>query len=70
MMTTTAGRIGEIVKDLRDEGLDVRVIAGGASLSDKVVTDMGADLYADDVVKAVNFLKQLSVDARGRNRKS
>jgi len=70
MMTTTAGRIGEIVKGLRDEGLDVRVIAGGASLNDKVVAEMGADLYADDVVKAVNFLKQLSVDARGRNLKS
>ncbi|MGA1821406.1 MAG: homocysteine S-methyltransferase family protein [Thermoplasmatota archaeon] len=59
MMTTTAGRIGEIVTALRRAGSEVRVIAGGASLNERVVSDLGGDLYARDPVDAIEYLKTI-----------
>ena len=60
MMTTTALRIREVVDALREKKIDTRVIAGGASLTEKVVADLGADLYARDPMDAIEFLKRLS----------
>jgi 5-methyltetrahydrofolate--homocysteine methyltransferase len=59
MMTTTAGRIKEVVEGLEKEGVRVKVIAGGASLNEKVVKELGADLYVKDPVQALDYLKNL-----------
>ena len=56
MLTTTAPRIAEVVAMLRGAGLDVPVIAGGASLDERAVRELGADLYARDAMDAVRFL--------------
>jgi 5-methyltetrahydrofolate--homocysteine methyltransferase len=59
MMTTTAGRIREVVDELKKEGVIIPVIAGGASLNEKAVKELGGDLYAKDPVQALDFLKNL-----------
>jgi 5-methyltetrahydrofolate--homocysteine methyltransferase len=59
MMTTTAGRIKEVVEEMNKEGVQIKVIAGGASLNEKVVKELGGDLYAKDPVQALEYLRSL-----------
>ncbi len=59
MMTTTAPRISEVVRLLRERGIDVPVLVGGASLSEKLAKELGADFYAKDASQGVKILKEL-----------
>ncbi|MDK2785501.1 MAG: 5-methyltetrahydrofolate--homocysteine methyltransferase [Thermotoga sp.] len=59
MMTTTVGRIKEVVESLKKKGLKVPVIAGGASLNEKLAKELGADYYAKNASEAVKILKSL-----------
>lgn len=60
MMTTTVGRIGEVVELLKKKGLKVPVLAGGASVNEKIAEKLGVDYYcrnASDAVKVLSTLR-------------
>lgn len=61
LLTTTMHEIGAIIKKLEETGLRsrVKVIAGGAPVTEKFAKSMGADAYASDGGQAVKVCKQL-----------
>ncbi|MCD6450517.1 MAG: homocysteine S-methyltransferase family protein [Thermotogaceae bacterium] len=59
MMTTTAPRIAEVVERLKELGIKVPVLAGGASLNERLAKELGADFYAKDASGGVKVLKEL-----------
>ena len=59
MMTTTAPRISEVVKLMKEKGLDFPVLVGGASLNEKLAKELGADFYAKDASEGVRILKEI-----------
>ncbi|PLV59022.1 homocysteine S-methyltransferase family protein [Thermotoga sp. KOL6] len=59
MMTTTVGKIKEVVEKLKEKGLKVPVIVGGASLNEKLAKELGADYYAKNASEAVKILKSI-----------
>ena len=59
MMTTTIPKIKDVVEGLKHEGVEVVVIAGGASLSKKIALELGADFYAKDAMDGLRVLKEL-----------
>lgn len=61
LLTTTMHEIGVVIKKLEEKGLRsrVKVIAGGAPVTEKFTRSMGADAYAADGGQAVKVCKQL-----------
>ena len=61
LLTTTMHEIGVVVKKLEERGLrsKVKVIAGGAPVTEKFALSMGTDAYAEDGGQAVKVCKQL-----------
>lgn len=61
LLTTTMHEIGVVIKKLEEKGLRsrVKVIAGGAPVTEKFTKSMGADAYAADGGQAVKVCKQL-----------
>ncbi|MDA8405820.1 MAG: corrinoid protein [Deltaproteobacteria bacterium] len=61
LLTTTMHEIGVVIKKLEEKGLrsSVKVIAGGAPVTEKFTRSMGADAYAADGGQAVKVCKQL-----------
>ncbi|MDR3353626.1 MAG: cobalamin-dependent protein [Synergistaceae bacterium] len=58
MMTTTVGRVSEVAESLRDAGLKVTVISGGASMNAELA-DMYGVGYADNSSGALTLCKEL-----------
>jgi 5-methyltetrahydrofolate--homocysteine methyltransferase len=61
LLTTTMHEMGVVVNKLEEKGLRsrVKVIAGGAPVTEKFAKSMGADAYASDGGQAVKICKQL-----------
>jgi 5-methyltetrahydrofolate--homocysteine methyltransferase len=61
LLTTTMPEIGVVIKKLAEKGLrsSVKVVAGGAPVTEKFALSMGADAYAADGGQAVKICKQL-----------
>jgi 5-methyltetrahydrofolate--homocysteine methyltransferase len=61
LLTTTMYEIGAVVKKLEAEGLrsQVKVMAGGAPVTERFALQMGADAYAKDGGEAVRIAKRL-----------
>jgi 5-methyltetrahydrofolate--homocysteine methyltransferase len=61
LLTTTMPRMKDIVLSLKDAGLRdrVKVMIGGAPVTDKYATDIGADGYAPDAASAASRAKVL-----------
>lgn len=59
LMTTTMPQIDKVIAKLRDEQLDVKVMIGGAAVTQDYADACGADAYAADGVKAVKLAKQM-----------
>jgi len=61
LLTTTMYEIGTVVKKLESEGLrgQVKVMAGGAPVTERFALQMGADAYARDGGEAVRVAKRL-----------
>ena len=62
LLTTTMTSIEEITKALEEAGLrkDLKVIAGGACLTEETAIRFGADGYAPDAASAVDKIKELT----------
>ena len=61
LLTTTMPRIGEVLEALKRSGLrdKVRVMIGGAPVTQAFADSIGADGYVPDAVTALDRAKQL-----------
>jgi 5-methyltetrahydrofolate--homocysteine methyltransferase len=61
LLTTTMPRMDNIITSLREAGLRdrVKVMIGGAPVTGKYATDIGADGYAPDAASAASRAKEL-----------
>ena len=61
LLTTTMPSMKYIISSLKEAGLRdrVKVIIGGAPVTDKYATDIGADGFAPDAASAASLAKQL-----------
>ena len=59
LMTTTIGQMPIVIGRLRDEGLRCKVMVGGAVVTQRYASSIGADGYAKDAARAVTALKEL-----------
>ena len=60
MLTTTMGQIGTVIEELKKTGLreKVKVIIGGAPITNKFAQRIGADAAAKDAAEGVRICKQ------------
>ena len=61
LLTTSMGAMGQTIKSLKDSGLrdKVKIIVGGAPVTQEFADSIGADGYAKDAATAVDKAKEL-----------
>lgn len=61
LLTTTMPRMKEVIESLREAGIrnQVKVMVGGAPVTEKFAHDIGADGYAPDAANAAEKVRQL-----------
>jgi 5-methyltetrahydrofolate--homocysteine methyltransferase len=50
----------KIVKDIKKKYPDIKILVGGAPLSQEYCDRVGADFYSPDPVGAVNYLNKMT----------
>jgi methanogenic corrinoid protein MtbC1 len=60
LLTVTAGEIGRVIEELINKGLrdKIKVIIGGACLTEGFAKDVGADAFAPDAVTGTDIIKK------------
>ena len=59
LLTTTMPQMSEVVKALKDAGVEVKTVIGGAPVTQSYADEIGADGYAPDAASAADVTKQL-----------
>ncbi len=59
LLTTTMPQMSEVVQAVRDAGLEVKTIIGGAPVTQSFADEIGADGYAADAASAVDVVNDL-----------
>lgn len=59
LMTTTVKNMEETIQTLKDAGLNIPVVVGGAVLTQEYADMIGADYYAKDAKEAVDIAKKI-----------
>jgi len=61
LLTTTMPNMGRTIQAFEDEGLreEVRIMVGGAPVTQEFAEDMGADGYGKDAIACVDMAKEL-----------
>ena len=59
LLTTTMVNMEEIVKKIKDQNPDTKILIGGAPLSNEFCVKIGADFYSPDPRGAVEYLKKV-----------
>lgn len=59
LLTTTMANMANTIKQIKTNYSDVRIIVGGAPLTEKTAIEMGADGYARDPQNAVAWLNSI-----------
>jgi len=59
LLTTTMPQMAEVIKALKDAGVGVKVMIGGAPVTQSYADEIGADGYAADAASAVDTAKAL-----------
>ena len=59
LLTTTMPQMGEVVKQAKAEGVQVKTMIGGAPVTQSYADEIGADGYAPDAASAVDKAKEL-----------
>jgi 5-methyltetrahydrofolate--homocysteine methyltransferase len=59
LMTTTMGEMERVTTKIKEENLPVKVIIGGAAVSQNYADHIGADGYAPDALSAVRLVEKL-----------
>jgi len=64
LLTTTMRTMGEVINELKQEGLrdQVKVLIGGAPTSEEFADQIGADAHCKDAFQAIDVLKGMSSD--------
>jgi len=62
LLTVTAGQVSEVITALKEAGLrdSVKVIIGGAAMTQRFADEVGADAFAPDAVTGTETLKRWS----------
>jgi len=60
LLTTTMEAQKKVVEVIKEAGLSVKVIVGGAPTSEEWAKKIGADAYAENAIEAVAKIKQLT----------
>ena len=60
LLTTTMPQMAEVVKSFKDQGVDTKVIIGGAPVTQKYCEEIGADGYGADANEAAKIAKKLA----------
>jgi len=63
LMTTTMVYMKEIIECIKQNGLDVKVIIGGAVITENYAKEIGADGYSKDANEAVKVVKSILSDS-------
>ena len=58
-MTTTMVKMKDVVEAVRENGLDSKVIIGGAVITESYAEEIGADGYSEDAADCVVLVKKL-----------
>jgi methanogenic corrinoid protein MtbC1 len=63
LLTSTDREVGRVIEELKKQGLReaVKVIIGGAALTERFADEAGADAFAADAITGVDFIKKWSV---------
>ena len=59
LMTTTVASMERTIARIREEGLPVRVMVGGAVLTPEYANRIGADFFARDAMASVGIAKEV-----------
>ena len=59
LLTTTMMAMKEVIEALKEAGLEVKTIIGGAPVTDEFAKEIGATGYAADAASAVDVVKEL-----------
>lgn len=59
LLTTTMPQMPEVIKALKDAGVQVKTIIGGAPVTESFADEIGADGYAPDAASAVDVVKDM-----------
>lgn len=59
LMTTTMVEMKRVVQEVKQQGLKVKVIIGGAVITESYAKEIGADGYSEDAQSAVALVKKL-----------
>ncbi|MGO1470541.1 MAG: cobalamin-dependent protein, partial [Tissierella sp.] len=59
LMTTTVKSMEDTINSLKDTGLDLKVMVGGAILNEDYSKMIKADFYAKDAKEAVEIAKKV-----------
>ena len=59
LLTTTMPQMAEAIKALKDAGLEVKTMIGGAPVTQSYADEIGADGYSPDAASAVDLAKSL-----------
>jgi methanogenic corrinoid protein MtbC1 len=62
LLTVSAGEIGGVIEELRRRGIrdEIKVIIGGAALTQQFASDVGADAFAPDAVTGTDIIREWS----------
>ena len=63
LMTTTVISMEQTIKAIREAGLDVKVMVGGAVLTQEYADMIGADFYGKDALATVNYANEITASA-------
>lgn len=59
MMTTTVEKVKEVSELIKNEGIEVMIISGGASMNKRLAEEFGCQGYSDDASGALRLCRQL-----------
>jgi len=62
LLTSTEKELGKVIEELKKQGLreKVKVVIGGAALSERTAKDVGADVFAPDAITGLDIVKKWS----------
>ena len=56
LLTTTMPNMGIVVKKIREKNPGIKILIGGAPITQAFCDEIGADFYSPDLYKAIDFL--------------
>ena len=59
LLTTTMPQMAEVIKALKEAGIDTPTLVGGAPVTQSYADEIGASGYAADAASAVDVAKEL-----------